>query len=906
MVTSGLQEAIFEWTLTLPAWQRDLARRLSINDRLSEIELDDVVALLLADGDEDKNVRPLELEDLPSDDGAEAPVELIALGDMSNINSLAPGQRLRFAPGLTVVYGDTGAGKSGHTRLLRRSCRSVERGEVLPDVFDPGAAGGRQTAMVLARVGDQERELQLDLAERPPRVLSSVSVFDAACARIYVEQSNVIDLVPRPLILFDRLVRAQGAIAERLREESRQLGSTLPVLESFTSTTEVGRLLDQLDRAEVADRLRALAELSDAERAEIDVLGAAEAEIRSNRSAELEASARRTASAARNARVALADALGTVTDGVFDQARMLRRRRDETVIAQRRLASDALAGAPLPGTGDEPWKVLWEAARKFAASRGSEFPNTAENARCELCQQTLDDDARQRMASLEKYVTDDLEASLGGLRERAQALIRAAPEVNTLRDQVSAWLAAIDDDALTGAVSVALDAYTTRRTALLMVLSGETPATPTPAPKLDALDLVIDRETKAAAGHAALRDDAKRRELLARLAELRDRARLGEHLHVVLRHIDNRRRTARINGVLRELETHKISLAQRKLGAQVITDELRDAVAEELAALTPDPPRVTVSGSSRKGQTVIRLELDADSCSHSVAQVLSDGEQRALSTAFFLAELRVGANRSAIVLDDPVTSLDQTRREYVARRLVREARIRQVIVFTHDLAFLLLLQERARLEEVPCHGQTLLRAGGRIGIARNELPFEGLTPQKRLRELRGQLGGLAKLHREGHLGYPGEAERWCVQLRQTWEQTIEEIVLRGVVRRFIPSIEPKRLRDVIVDQDIKDRVARAMESTSPWAHFRAPSLALPARTPEQLSAMATELAELHDLLDQNKRRTLRAVPHSDARKGRVAEGRAAFTGARQRAGDRPSLSTAPILRPAPAGPGTGG
>ncbi|HEX8101255.1 MAG TPA: AAA family ATPase [Solirubrobacteraceae bacterium] len=866
-MTSGLQQAIFDWTLTLPAWQRDLARRLSINDRLSEGDVEELAALLLADGAEDSRARPLELDDLPSDDGAETPVELIAMGDMNNINSLAPGQRLRFAPGLTVVYGDTGAGKSGHTRLLRRSCRSVERGEVLPDVFDPGAVEGAQTATVVARVGDQDRDLQLDLAERPPRVLSSVSVFDAACARIYVEQSNVVDLVPRPLVLFDRLVRAQNAIAEHLREESRALSSTPPEVAAFAPTSEVGQLLGQLGAADVDYRLRALAKLTDVERTELDALIATEAEIRSNRSAELEASARRTASAARNARTALDDALRTVDDGVLDQARMLRRRRDETVAAQRRLAGDALADAPVPGTGDEAWKALWEAARNVAVSRGSTFPDTGDDARCELCQQTLDEDARRRMTAFETYVRDDLEASLGELRQRAHAMARTAPDAKALRDQVNAWLAAIDDDALNATVAATLDVYVARRAALLAILSGETPPTPDAAPTLDALDLTIERQTTAAAGHAALRDDAKRRALLSRLAKLRDRAHLGEHLGLVLRHVQSRRRGERIKAALRELDTQKISLTQRRLGAQVITDELRDAVAEELAALTPDPPRVTVSGSSRKGQTVIRLELDADRCSHSVAQVLSDGEQRALSTAFFLAELRVGANRSAIVLDDPVTSLDQTRREYVARRLVREARARQVIVFTHDLAFLLLLQEQARLDDVPCHGQTLLRAGGRIGLARNELPFEGLSPQKRLKELRSQLDGLARLDREGHLGYPGEAERWCVQLRQTWEQTIEEIVLGGVVRRFIPAIEPKRLRDVVVDEDIKERVARAMERTSPWAHFRAPSLALPARTPEQLTEMATELAELHTLLDPNKRRALRVVPPAAARTG---------------------------------------
>jgi hypothetical protein len=669
------------------------------------------------------------------------------------------------------------------------------------------------------------------------------------------------------LVLFDRLVRAQNTLAEHLREQSRGLVSTPPELVSFSPATQVGQLLAALNEADAADRLRALSVLADTERTELEALGAAEAEIRSNRSAELEASARRTASAASSARVALDEALHAVDDSVLDQARMLRRRRDKTVAAQRRLAGDALADTPLPGTGDDAWKALWEAARRFAVSRGSEFPPTGEDVRCELCQQTLDDDAHRRMQAFEKYVSDDLEASLGALRERAQALIRAAPDPDVLSGQVTAWLAAIDDNRLTGTVSAALDAYTARRGSLVAILSGETLPAPTAAPTLNPLDAVVDRQTTAAAGHAALRDDSKRRGLLARLGELRDRVHLADHLDVVLRHVDNRRRIARLNAAVRELDTQKVSVAQRKLGSQVIPDELRVAVAEGLAALTPDPPCVTVTGSSRKGQTAIRLELDADGCTHNVAQVLSDGQQRALSTAFFLAELRVGVNRSAIILDDPVTSLDQTRREYVARRLVREAGTRQVVVFTHDLAFLLLLQEQARLDDVPCHGQTLLRAGGQIGLARDELPFEGVSPQKRLKELRGQLDGLTKLDREGHLGYPGEAEHWCVQLRQTWEQTIEEVVLRGVVRRFIPSIEPKRLRDVVVDQDIKERVARAMERTSPWAHFRAPSLALPARTPEQLAEMATELAELHDLLDPNKRRALRAVPRANTRTG---------------------------------------
>jgi wobble nucleotide-excising tRNase len=79
---------------------------------------------------------------------------------------------------------------------------------------------------------------------------------------------------------------------------------------------------------------------------------------------------------------------------------------------------------------------------------------------------------------------------------------------------------------------------------------------------------------------------------------------------------------------------------------------------------------------------VIRLVLDGGPDAR-VAEVLSDGERRALTLAFVLAELRVGGNQSAVVLNDPVSSLDQTRREAVSRRLVDEASRRQVVIFMH-------------------------------------------------------------------------------------------------------------------------------------------------------------------------------------------------------------------------------
>ncbi len=741
-MTSSLQQEIFDWVQTLPPWQQDLARRLAISDQLTAEETGEVLELILDGAPAGGRACLLEMEDLPSEEGAAAPVRLRALGDVQNINRLAPGQRLRFAPGLNVVYGDTGAGKSGLTRLLRHSCRSVKPGEVLPNVFGSGAGNGKQTARIFAKAGEENVELELDLDERPPRLLSSISVFDAACARVYVSEDNQIDFVPRPLVLFDRMVRAQVAISARLRERSGALAGLVPDLDGFSPETEAGQLVANLSAAEAAERATALAEratalavLSERERTELQRLSEMEADLSSQHSAALEAAARRGALALQAAHAALDEALQAVGDDVIAQARTIRKSREETIAAQRGLVREALSDAPVQGTGEGSWKLLWEAAKSFAASAGVPFPDVSDDARCGLCQQELGEQARRRFIAFEQFVCSDLEGRLTHLRRRAASLLQQAPEPPALGARVQASLAGIDDDEVAAEMKAALSAYASRCAALTAWLSEEQPdgrlqEPLQPLPGLKVISGALDAQAKLAASHAELRDEQKRRELLGRLAELRDRVRLAGRLDAVRERVEQLRRREQIAIAMRQLDSQSISVTQRKLGMQGITGDLRAALANELSQLTPYSLRVTVAGSVRKGQIVVRVKLDAKHCPDGVAQVLSDGEQRVLSMAFFLAELAVSTNRSAIVLDDPATSLDQARREYLAQRLVGESRDRQVIVFTNDLAFLRLLQSHARSEGVSCHGQTLLRAGEEVGIVNGEIEPELLDRHK--------------------------------------------------------------------------------------------------------------------------------------------------------------------------------
>lgn len=123
-----LQE-IFTWSQDRPAWQRDALRRLVLNGEVSD---DDIRALTeickSAHGlAEQQDVAPLTKDDVPDKTAGSAPISLRSIFHHRGVNALAEDQTLKFAPNLTVVYGDNAAGKTGYIRILKSACRARAR-----------------------------------------------------------------------------------------------------------------------------------------------------------------------------------------------------------------------------------------------------------------------------------------------------------------------------------------------------------------------------------------------------------------------------------------------------------------------------------------------------------------------------------------------------------------------------------------------------------------------------------------------------------------------------------------------------------------------------------------------------------------------------------------------------------
>jgi hypothetical protein len=233
-----------------------------------------------------------------------------------------------------------------------------------------------------------------------------------------------------------------------------------------------------------------------------------------------------------------------------------------------------------------------------------------------------------------------------------------------------------------------------------------------------------------------------------------------------------------------------------------------------------------------------------------IPDIASEGEQRALSLSFFFAEVGMSEGDGGIVVDDPVSSLDDERRAYIAQRLVDEAAHRQVIVFTHDLPFMLDVTERAEEGGLELLVQGIWRLGGTLGLVDDHPPFKAMKLKERAGVLDQRVGQWNK--QDPPRDFDEAWRRVCdfyAALRTTWERAVEERLFKGVVTRLQREVKTKALDDVVVNDELVRLIKDGMTRCSMFVHDEPPaaSTPLPGR-----SELADDLAKLREFMQLTK------------------------------------------------------
>jgi hypothetical protein len=258
------------------------------------------------------------------------------------------------------------------------------------------------------------------------------------------------------------------------------------------------------------------------------------------------------------------------------------------------------------------------------------------------------------------------------------------------------------------------------------------------------------------------------------------------------------------------LNPRHITDQEKELFAEIVGPSYRARLAQECDELECDMP-IELQTSGQKGKTVRSLLLKGG---HRPEFILSEGEQKAVALADFLTEVSMNPANAAIVLDDPVTSQDHQRKQLIAKRLVREARSRQVIIFTHDLPFLNEIIATAEKEDVSCQAHWIDRdKDGNPGqITLNDAPAtsKAYDTTERAKQCFAEAQALSGRPRHDAIC------KGMAALRRTIEECVVKRLLKGVVPRWSDRVIVTGLRNIAWDDGLVEKMCEMYEELSAY------------------------------------------------------------------------------------------
>jgi energy-coupling factor transporter ATP-binding protein EcfA2 len=555
---------------------------------------------------------------------------------------------------------------------------------------------------------------------------------------------------------------------------------------------------------------------------------------------------------------------------VFDARTEGRRKSEEA----KRLREATFPQGLLQGTGTDVWAALWESARRFSQAQAypdRPFPVVGDGTQCVLCQQDLDHEAAHRLKQFEDFVVSTVERELRQIRDTFTRQRKAFSDLKTTTEAIDETLKEIriEHEAVADSISVALALNEKRRVAVLSALAhdkdlaADCAALVSASALAEGLSAQIDERIKTLSTSA---NDQTRKSMTAEAQELRARKLMATHLKTVLDDIERRKKYAAYGLCIDDTKTQAITAKSTAVTKTVVSQKLKKSFQDELVSLSFRHVEVELKELGGADGVFYHKLVLTRAPGVELPKVVSEGEQRCLSIAAFFAELSTADDPSGIVFDDPVSSLDFQWRNGVARRLVQESKTRQVIVFTHDVVFLLSLRQYAEELGVEPLDQHVRHQSKGAGVCAEELPWVALPVKKKIGYLNNGWQAADKLSRDGHQdAYEKEAKYLYGLLREAWERALEEVLLGGVVERYRPGVQTQQIAQIadISAEDCK-AVETAMTKCSTWlpGHDKAAAARAPVPAPGELKADIDGLTNW--VAGIRKRRSLGSAPRTRA------------------------------------------
>ncbi|MFH5230818.1 AAA family ATPase [Antrihabitans spumae] len=677
------RHALAEWANEHDEWIRLIVREVLATRRsVGADAIDDAYRLFRQEKALDKRELPeqpkIEIES--SDEEAELPLTITKLDGVTGVNALIPGSVIEPHEGLTILFGENGTGKTGYSRIFKALADSRTADVVLRDI---GADSEEpQHAAIAFKLGDKERQF-IWSGESGVAPFTRMSIFDTPSVNFHVDDDLEYVYVPTVLALFNHAVAGIKAVQAQIDTAIKELsGGATTLLGRFPRTSKVYPLIETLGATTDLNELDRLSDKDPKVDERIEVLRRAVAALDANTTGTL-LKLRQREHAVMTQAVKVVKTLGAFDAPGYNARLAMREELNKDYVAFR---TELFKAAALPAEPEGTWE-------SFVAS-GEQYKqhlvdlSVHDDDKCLYCRQPLGDRARDLVSKYGEYLADKISGAI--------------TECNTAIQELTSGVRTLDDSDIVSLLKEYKERsdqpgfYPSLVTLREAVVATQQTVTDQSVLAADALENIAELEVSLGEIAATIgtevgelqRQDANRAEALASnrkdLTELTAAAELARSWAQIEAQVGNAKEADKLKILSKALPVliRAVTDLSKTASDQLINQNFDKLFAEECDALRA--PSLKLEFVGRQGKAHRRKVMKGK---YKPSKILSEGEQKVLAIADFLAEARLAGITAPVIFDDPVSSLDHRRINEVAQRVALLADDNQVIVFTHDIFF---------------------------------------------------------------------------------------------------------------------------------------------------------------------------------------------------------------------------
>lgn len=687
-----------------PKWLALLIKKvIDNNTKVSDEEKNTIFQELLKENGIDTEQRPNEIKSEHTSTQTETKVtsknqklSLQKITHVKGVNALISNQSITLSPACTVIFGLNGTGKSGYFRIIHELAGGVKFKDILDNIHKQGDGLEVDVDFLL----DDKAQNPFKWEDKTLRGISpfnQIKVFDTEYLPIFLnERESSVNIEPLGLNFFQIIATIIDEFKEKLSQIQLQKQNSSPELQTLidiihsddlktllvkTSITEqeeklldTNKLFPDEDATKLAQLKRDKASLEknntedskkvlNQEKKEIDDLD--------NHLSDLKTNLERLTT---NISSAIKDYLGK------------KKIRDERVKQFEVLKN-------IPSQDSEEWQTFIESAKEY----GSKIDQAAFNyeEKCIYCHQPLGEEAIKLVQAYAQYLDDQSQQNFKDSVDKNNELEKEIDDLVadfTFSENLKKSLIEIQNDQKQDyktLIDQVLVAARKQKKDIEKALKDKT----TIAEKYT-LDLLRTGEKLKELSEKKLKEltdlqqsDTQKvqkiNENIIEVNKLEDKQNIAKWKTKIENHFSAYKSAQKYSSANQSISTRGITELGSKAHDELLTDSIRKSFEDELKALGKDIEVSLEKTGAGKGSVRTRLKI----LGNDVRNILSDGEQKAVGLALFLAEVESQNDKSPIVFDDPVTSVDHEVADFLAKKLLQLSSDRQIVIFTHNKLF---------------------------------------------------------------------------------------------------------------------------------------------------------------------------------------------------------------------------